>query len=341
VSGENGGRPPDRKAAFREIELDLLVTRHEVVAVGVVAVDLADPAGGELPPWTPGAHIDIVCGYHGCVYDPLGNCIKVPSQPMVPVQAFVQAFPVVERAPFVWIWLGDPLAASLRNPPSLPWQTGSDWVASLEVSHVDANFLLLHEHYLDLTHMFVVHPETIPPGITDLPPMEDVEVSETSVSYYRDLPPAPLAEWERQATRLAADGRYRRSEQGRFVSPALHAGRYTIHGDDGSTYDHLRTQAFTPETPTSTHVFLQVARNYSPERGVLSGFLHAMFSRMAVRDRQILEVIEAQRRNAEALGAREVNVIADRAATRARKIVHGMVADEMGRALTRPGRPAH
>src|SRR5215217_9183150 len=44
----------------REHEADLVVREARTVADGVVALTLADPDGGELPAWTPGAHIDFV-----------------------------------------------------------------------------------------------------------------------------------------------------------------------------------------------------------------------------------------------------------------------------------------
>ena len=44
----------------KEFEADLVVEAYEDVADGVVALTLADPAGGPLPKWTPGAHIDLV-----------------------------------------------------------------------------------------------------------------------------------------------------------------------------------------------------------------------------------------------------------------------------------------
>jgi len=47
-------------AVYREHEGDLVVVRREMMATDVVAVTLADPAGGTLPGWTPGAHIDVV-----------------------------------------------------------------------------------------------------------------------------------------------------------------------------------------------------------------------------------------------------------------------------------------
>ena len=44
----------------REVEADLVVRDVRPVADGVVAVELADPAGAPLPAWTPGAHVDLV-----------------------------------------------------------------------------------------------------------------------------------------------------------------------------------------------------------------------------------------------------------------------------------------
>lgn len=41
-------------------ERDLVVAADEMVADGVIALTLADPSGDPLPPWSPGAHIDLV-----------------------------------------------------------------------------------------------------------------------------------------------------------------------------------------------------------------------------------------------------------------------------------------
>jgi ferredoxin-NADP reductase len=48
------------KTAYREVETDLTVHRRELAADGVVTLTLGDPAGAELPDWTPGAHIDLI-----------------------------------------------------------------------------------------------------------------------------------------------------------------------------------------------------------------------------------------------------------------------------------------
>jgi ferredoxin-NADP reductase len=45
---------------FSRIEREVLVTGRTEVADGVVAVDLAAANGRDLPPWTPGSHIDLI-----------------------------------------------------------------------------------------------------------------------------------------------------------------------------------------------------------------------------------------------------------------------------------------
>jgi ferredoxin-NADP reductase len=44
----------------QEFEAELTVARRESPADGVVTLSLQDPAGGPLPGWTPGAHIDLM-----------------------------------------------------------------------------------------------------------------------------------------------------------------------------------------------------------------------------------------------------------------------------------------
>jgi cytochrome P450/ferredoxin-NADP reductase len=48
------------RTSLREREGDLVVAAADHVAADVVAVTLADPSGDALPPWTPGAHVDLI-----------------------------------------------------------------------------------------------------------------------------------------------------------------------------------------------------------------------------------------------------------------------------------------
>ena len=47
-------------AKVHEFTTDLVVHRRHAAADGVVALDLVDPQGDELPAWEPGAHVDLL-----------------------------------------------------------------------------------------------------------------------------------------------------------------------------------------------------------------------------------------------------------------------------------------
>lgn len=277
----------------------------------------------------------VVCGYHGFKYDTDGRCVEVPSQENVPQGAGVRTYPIEEDAPFVWIWLGEPGAAALRPPPRTPWFADPERAHTGETLHVDANYMLLHEHYLDLTNIYAMHPELVPPGLEALPPIEEVDVSEMSVSYSRAAPPAPLTDWEVKATGLPPEGKYARRESGTFVSPALHVQHYSIDVENGTPHEMLRIHGFTPETPTATHVFLQIVRNYGTDSDAVGEEMLAVFHQTAKRDVAVLETVQRQL-GEELEPRRDINVKADRAAVRARRVAQEMVREEAGRAGMRP-----
>jgi vanillate O-demethylase monooxygenase subunit len=275
----------------------------------------------------------LVCGYHGFSYEPDGCLADVPSQENVPPGARVEAYPIVETAPFIWIWLGEPRAAALRPPPRVPWYLdGSGWTGSTEVVRVEANYLLLHEHYLDLTDVFVTRPEMVPPDIQQLPPLDEVEISERSVAYTRTTQPSRLAPWESAITGLPEETVAIRREEGTFVSPALHTQHYAIDVVDGKSYELLRIHGFTPESPGATHVFLQLARNHAGAEDTITEYLRIMFHEWALRNATILETIQ-RRLDEPGATRRDINVKADRAALRARRIAMDMdmVDDETSR----------
>lgn len=273
----------------------------------------------------------VVCSYHGFCYEPDGRLVHVPSQENVPPGVRVRTYPILEKPPFVWIWLGDPGIAPMRPPLRVPWYAdGSGWESTSEVLRIDANYLLLHEHYLDLTGVFILHPEVVPPDIEVLPPLNEVEVSERSVSYTRLTPPSRLAAWETEVTGLPAATVATRREEGTFVSPALHVQRYGIEPEDGGAYELLRIQGFTPESTGSTHIFLQMARNYAIGDERVADFLRTMFHEWAMGDIVVLETVQARLDEATE-PRRDINVKADRAAVRARRIAMEMVDEESGR----------
>jgi phenylpropionate dioxygenase-like ring-hydroxylating dioxygenase large terminal subunit len=281
---------------------------------------------------------EVVCGYHGMVFGPDGRCVRVPSQQNVPYGARARSLPVRDEPPFVWIWLGHPATATLCDPPALPWLRDPAWATFGETLQVAANYLLLHENALDLTHFPHVHPGLSPAPYLEVPPPLKIEVTETTVSYYRDFPPSGLVDWQARTTGLPQDRDYAQRESGEFVSPGLHVDRMHVFTAGGGSYDKILTRAFTPLGPRSTIVHWQVSRNYLTGQPEVSGQLRDVHRATLTADKRLLEVIQSR---ADSFGAgEEFNVSADVAALRMHRIIEDMLAAERGWQPARAGKPA-
>lgn len=281
---------------------------------------------------------DVVCAYHGITFSADGQCVRVPSQEQVPYGAEVPTFTVREEPPFVWIWTGEAAGAGLISPPRLPWLSDPSWTNVGGIAHVDANYLLLHDNALDLTHFPFVHGEASPYGYLNTPPPKlEIEVTERSVSYSRTFPPARLVEWQARATGLPGDQDFLQREWGTFVSPAVHIDHMDVltpQTDGGpGAYEKVFIRAFTPEAPGSTHVFWRLARNYALRDVAVGEHLARMHQHLMTQDTQLLEDIQPKSFS----GHRAMSVTADIASDRARHIVQTMLDEEQGRSAIRPG----
>jgi phenylpropionate dioxygenase-like ring-hydroxylating dioxygenase large terminal subunit len=280
----------------------------------------------------------LVCGYHGCVYDVEGSCVRVPTQAEVPTGMHVTTLPVVEEPPFIWIWGGTPNTASSGQIPRTPWLTDPTWTTYSGAWQVAAHYMMLHEHYLDFSYAPTLHASVMPPGVERLPAVENVEVTETTVSFTRVLSDTALADWEAEATGLDRRATYTRREQETFASPAMHIQRWDIELDGGTAFRHFRTHAITPATQSSAHVFMQVSRNYETNSEGVTALLRARTNEIVRRDTEIVETAAA---HAGYDGWRSgVEFRTDAAVQRARRIVSVMLAREAGRSAIRPGLPA-
>src|SRR3984957_3803814 len=206
----------------------------------------------------------VVCAYHGFSYAPDGQCVRVPSQANVPYGAQVRSYPVLERPPFVWVWPGNPARSRGTEPPDLPSLREPGWTIVGGAREMAVNYLLLHDNALDRTHFPYVHPHRIHRGYVQDPPPLRIEVSETTVSYSRTFPPAPLIGWQHDATGLPADREYVQRETGTFVSPAMHVDEMDIIGPDQRVYRGVFIRAFTPVDADRTLIIWRGARDSAP-----------------------------------------------------------------------------
>lgn len=101
------------------------------------------------------------CAYHGLRYNTSGQCVAIPAQPdkPIPPQARLRVAPVREQDGMVWLWPGDAEVADTIDPPRTPEVVSEDTdsVNVPEPLRVPANYRLLIENLLDITHFFPLH----------------------------------------------------------------------------------------------------------------------------------------------------------------------------------------
>lgn len=247
----------------------------------------------------------------------------------------IRVFPVLERPPFVWIWLGKPTAAAGSQPPPVPWINDRAWSSFASNWQVKANYMMVHEHYLDFSYAPILHRPDIPAEIDSMPAFNDVEVTETTVSYKRVLPDGHLTDWHADATGLDRGYLYKHREGGTFASPAMHYQYWSIETTGGQVYTTTRLHGITPETEALSHVFMQSSRNYRLGEDGVTNRLRSFLAGVAERDSAILEMASDHSGYDGWRGGVEFQ--ADAAALRARRIVGVMLAKEAGHAPIRPG----
>lgn len=293
-------------------------------------VVLADRDAHRPFPLSLGSVVDdlIVSAYSGFAYAPDGRCVRVPTQAEVPFGARVRAFPAVEQDGLLWVWFGDSGVAGLHTPPRVPELADPGWSTLGDEWTTRAGFLLLHENFADITHVAVVDPVIAPPVLSAGPvPLLEVEVSETSVSFTRDYPPAPVAPWHAPLIGARPDETFAQREQGRFVSPGLWVDTWDVLPADGAEPFTFRfTHAVTPVDATSTRHVWRVSRNFAPGEEV-SANLRPLFEQYYRRVQEILQIMQRVLEDDEP-GHADVSVAADAAALQVRRIIGRMIAGQ-------------
>jgi vanillate O-demethylase monooxygenase subunit len=272
---------------------------------------------------------EVQCGYHGFRFDAEGTCTNVPSMKAPLPAARIRSFPVIEQAPYVWIYLGDPEALpDVPPPPVLEWAADADFAIECGRMDIKANYMLLKENVLDLTHFGYVHAKSF--KIVDWvdPPTFDTDGDSTAYRQYftrSPLPPAfaaPLG--------LPIGTPYDRENYGAFVSPALQRAAIDFKDpDSGEVTGRFRVaHATTPIDGRSMHYFWSVARDHGTSREDMNA-LRQLTEIGFAEDEEMIEAIQAiADRDPRGTSAPEISVRMDTAGIQARRIVQRWMARE-------------
>lgn len=272
----------------------------------------------------------IQCGYHGMRFDKTGTCVEVPSQAQVPSKMAVDHYPVVERSPFVWIWLGEPAKADPSLlPTSLEFDDPSYFDAYTGTLAIGCNAAVAMENVIDITHASLLHP-----GAVD---GENWELMKTP-DEFEVLAPTIIQTTKRFGTTTVkgflaacmgmADGQVvKRVRVARQYLPALHTSTDTYYDSENPDRILSRGIRYVGITPQDESHCLQFAAT----RGTFQISEEIRQAGLKILNQDII-ALESTQASYEESGAhfKEFSVKADQMALRARRIIAGLAADERG-----------
>jgi phenylpropionate dioxygenase-like ring-hydroxylating dioxygenase large terminal subunit len=260
------------------------------------AAALEDACWHRLAPLSKG-RLDgdnVVCGYHGLVFNVQGRCVFMPSQETINPSACVRSYPVAEKHRFVWIWPGDPALADPAKIPDLHWNQDRDWASDGRTIIVKCDYRLVLDNLMDLTHETFVHGSSIGNDAVAEAPFHTThgERTVTVTRWMRDIDPPPF--W---AGQLGKPGRVDRWQIIRFEAPATiaidvgvaPAGSGAPEGDRSQGVNGFVLNTITPQTDSTCLYFWAFARNYDILNQARTTQLREGVERIFREDEEVLE----------------------------------------------------
>lgn len=281
----------------------------------------------------------IVCGYHGFKFSSSGDCIDIPSQDSVSSKFCQPVYPLEERGPICWIWMGD---VDKCDPNLIPpyhdiglEQPG--WHYSSEnYFHLEGRYQLMVDNLMDLSHLPYIHPQLGDGGGNELKKIP-LAMEERDLSY-RTVRSGKMP-WNPFLAKVFGDeaafeGLADFEVVSDFYGPELiRTGLPKISGLEGR--DDVPEalgwmsilHAITPETETTTHYFGFSTRNFKQGDEALDNFQLEMELQVRQQDVNAIGAVEARLDEA-AEFQKELSARSDRPAFEARKKIDAMLAKE-------------
>ncbi|HEX9396524.1 MAG TPA: aromatic ring-hydroxylating dioxygenase subunit alpha [Burkholderiales bacterium] len=276
----------------------------------------------------------VQCGYHGLVYDRSGACIKVPGQDRVPRDAKVRSYPVVEQDRILWIWMGNPQRADPAAIVRHPWHDDPKWAWTKDHYLVNANYQLINDNLMDLTHVGYVHTKTIggtPEAHSKAETRTDRSASGVKVTRWMldSIPPPAYTQavkFSKERVDRWMEIEFFPASVVRIHTGATDAGTGAHEGRREGGFGFMGLNAMTPETEHSTHYFWSGAHNYSVDKPEMTQRLRKSLEITFGEDKVVVESqYAAQQMNP---AAPLIMIASDAGMVAARKLVADLIDRE-------------
>ncbi len=277
----------------------------------------------------------IRCPYHGLQFDGTGKCVDMPLGDPAPPRACVRPYPLEERHGQLWIWMGEPEKAKADLIPDFSYIENRDKAWFRFTLHAKANYQLLVDNLLDLTHPEFLHPMLASEGWAKRTKYT-VKMEGASISI------AGIAEND-NISQLMRSMRPDLSETGtstqteRWFAPSLislDVDYVTEKGNAPSSSAHF----LTPETESTTHYFVVGDQAQDPTNDEMTQGMREGIKQ--VFQNEDLPIVEAQQRvigDRDLLKMNPAILRSDQSAVMARKYIAKAIREEQKEAKESTG----
>jgi vanillate O-demethylase monooxygenase subunit len=271
----------------------------------------------------------IACPYHGLQFGPDGKCVLNPHGP-IPAAAQIRAYPVTQRYGLLWVWMGLG-AADFEKLPVLPEFSieGLTWVhGTIDVA---ANYQLVIDNLMDLTHVEFMHPMMGMPGSSYRVKYEAKAEGDTiySISLLENEPTSTLIRllWPKAPDHA----KFNTIMSWRAPSNLmLGMSVTTVDGDLEDPVLRMPTaHILTPVTAASTRYFWAAARNVVTDNEQFSAMLKAgTEAAFQHEDEPMVAAVQARLAMPATKNIKQVLFKSDAGAVQARRVLERLIEAE-------------
>ena len=230
----------------------------------------------------------------------------------------------------MFIWMGDPAQADPELAPSHRWHSDAQWAWSGKHYGLKANWRLLVDNLMDLTHLAYVHARTIG-GNPEMHFKTRTQVKRdgNNVTAYRHMPNSiPPRTYVDAAGFKGNIDRWQEIEFEpmviRVLTGGCEIGTGAYEGKRDHAFQMVFMHAMTPETEDTTHYMWTAATNRL-DRGIPE-IVFEQIDATIDEDTAVLE--SQQRRMSETPGGKLVDIAGDNASNQVRHVIAGMFEAE-------------
>ena len=283
----------------------------------------------------------LVCGYHGLEMGCDGKTVHMPGQRVRGFPA-IKSYAVLQRYGFVWVWPGDQAQADAAKMPVFEFFDNPAWAYGGGLYHVQADYRLMVDNLMDLTHETYVHATSIgQPEIDETPSSTTVEGDQVILQrHMAGIKAPPFWQMAMSANGLDPQATVDRWQICRFTPPShimIDVG-VALAGKGGfdAAPEHkaysVVVDFITPETETSHWYHWGMARQFKPEDAALTDKIRQGQGGIFNED---MEMLQLQQKNISAWPERKLLMLnIDAGGVQSRRIIDRLLAQEQPTEIT-------